>query len=613
MSTPAPLVLRGISASLGVASGPAFVLKRQQLRVLQLQIDPDEVESEVDRLREALETSHNQLKALTERIKEQHRDPGLILEAQALILRDPLIVGEPVRLIRKERINAEWALTRVLKELRALFDDAEDVYLRERGADIEHIGDRILRNLIGKERIQADPPAGAVVVAHELSPAQVVQLHHARVAGLVLDVGGRTSHTSLMARAFELPAVVGLKDVSERLADGDPIIVDGLSGDVVLWPTARQLRRYAERGRSFAATELELLKDREKPSVTEDGYVVRLMANIELAEEVPIALDHGAEGIGLYRTEFLYMARPSLPEEEEHLRNAREVLQAIGDRPVTFRTFDLGGGGKTSALLELPQEANPALGLRSIRLAFREEELFRTQLRGLLRASPAGRMRIMFPMVSSVGELRAAKKLLFRCRDELVRAGHPVAEELEVGMMVEMPAAAMIADLLAKECDFFSIGSNDLIQYTLAIDRDNELVNYLYHPLHPAILRMIRFVVHAAHSEGIQVSLCGEMAGDPLYTLVLLGLGLDELSMPAAAIPRIKRIVRACTSKESVDLAEELVRLPTVHQIEEAVLGVMCPRFLDDLDAPRPWEDEGRGGSGARPTQGQKPCGAGEG
>lgn len=587
MSGPRSRLLRGMSAALGVASGPAFVLERHHLRVSKVSLEPGQVEGEVARLREALERSHQQLEALREKLGGAHREPSLILEAQLLMLRDEQLTEEPARLVRQERINAEWALMKVVSQLRRLFADAEDDYLRERSADIDHVVDRVLRNLMGVVGQRMRPPAGVVVIAHELSPAEVVQLHRAGVVALATDVGGRTSHTALMARAFELPAVVGLRDVSEQVAAGQIVVVDGLAGEVVVDPAPDELARYRARASRFAATEEALHKDREKPAVTKDGYVVRLLANIELAEEVPQALHHGAEGVGLYRTEFLYMDREALPTEEEHAANARTVLEGMGDRSVTFRTFDLGGGEKATPLIALPEEDNPALGLRSIRLAFREEALFRAQLRGLLRASTAGRMKIMFPMVSSVLELRTAKRILEECRTQLLAEGHAVAEELQVGIMVEMPAAAMIADLLAAECDFFSIGSNDLIQYSLAIDRDNEAVNYLYHPLHPAILRLIRFVTRVAHAEGIRVSLCGEMAGDPAYAMVLLGLGLDELSMPAAAIPRIKRIVRACTVSESIALAEELVRLPTVRQIEDRVREVMCPRFIDDLQVPR--------------------------
>jgi phosphotransferase system enzyme I (PtsI) len=339
---------------------------------------------------------------------------------------------------------------------------------------------------------------------------------------------------------------------------------------------------------------------------------------MELVEEVSFALEHGAEGVGLYRTEFLYMGRSFLPREEEHMVDALKVFHVMGQRPVTFRTFDLGGGEKTSELLQIPSEENPALGLRAIRLALREEGIFRAQLRGLLRASVAGRMRIMFPMISGVQELRQARQVLQECREELAAQGHAVADGIEVGIMVEMPAAAIIADQLAREVDFFSIGSNDLIQYTLAIDRANELVNYLYHPLHPAILRLVRSVVQVAHQASVPVSLCGAMAGDPLYTLVLVGLGLDELSMPPAAIPHIKRIICACDAREARRFAEKLLATATVAEAEAAVHAMMVPRFISEPEAERPWDAEAppsgtsypaaprprrRGGGGAGPDR----------
>lgn len=595
-------VLRGISAAPGIASGPAFLLERQRLRVVKRQLEAHQLDDEVERLRDALAESFDQMQKLRDMLAGLHEDPQEILEAQAEMLRDPHMEEEPAQLIRTESINAEWAVSKVLGRLRAVQESADDAYLRERGEDIDHVRRRILRNLTGQDALLSRIPEGAVVIAHHISPAELVQLHRARVAALAIDVGGRTSHTALMARAFELPAVLGLKDVFGKAESGEMVVVDGLEGDVVLSPTDRQLTRYRGRAHRLALVEQELLKDRDKPAVSVDGYAVRLMANMELAEEVGFALDHGAEGVGLYRTEFMYMDRDALPSEEDHMLDAIKVFSGMGSRPVTFRTFDLGGGEKTSELLRIPSEENPALGLRSIRLAFREEAIFRSQLRGLLRASAAGRMKIMFPMISGVAELRQAKRVLQECREELRREGYAVAEKIEVGIMVEMPAAAMIADLLAKEVDFFSIGSNDLIQYTLAIDRSSELVNYLYHPLHPAILRLVRSVVNVAHGAGIPVSLCGAMAGDPLYTLVLVGLGLDELSMPAAAIPRIKRIIRACNAKEAVGFAEDLLRMPTVEQAEDAVREMMIPRFIEDLDKELDWEVDIRGASGSYPA-----------
>jgi len=595
-------VLRGIGAAPGIASGPAFLLEHQRLRVVRYQLEARQHDDEVERLREALVDSFDQVQHLRENLADRHEEPQEILEAQAEMLRDPQLLEEPSRLIRGESVNAEWAVAKMLGQLRSMYENAEDTYLRERGEDIDHVGRRVLRNLAGQDALLPNIPAGSVVIAHQISPAELVQLHRARVVAVATDVGGRTSHTALMARAFEMPAVLGLKDVFGKVDDGEMVVVDGLEGEVVLSPTEQQLARYQARALRLAVVEQELLKDRDKPSVTLDGTVVHLMANMELAEEVGFALDHGAEGVGLYRTEFMYMERATLPSEESHMVDAVKVFNGVGKLPVTFRTFDLGGGEKTSELLRIPSEDNPALGLRSIRLAFREEGLFRSQLRGLLRASAAGRMKIMFPMISGVAELRQAKSILAECREELVREGHAVAEKIEVGIMVETPAAAMIADLLAKEADFFSIGSNDLIQYTLAIDRSNELVNYLYHPLHPAILRLISSVVNVAHVEGIPVSLCGAMAGDPLYTLVLVGLGLDELSMPAAAIPRIKRIIRACNASEAKGLAEDLVRMPTVLEAEEAVREMMIPRFMVDIDEEQSWELERRPSSGSYPA-----------
>ncbi len=591
-------VLRGISAAPGIACGPAFLLERQRLRPVKRQLQANELDDEVERLLDALNSSFIQVRRLRDDIAGDHEDPHEILDAQAELLRDPQLSDEPTRLIRDESINAEWALDRILRRLRSFYEDSDDLYLRTRGEDIDHVRRLVLQNLAGQEPILRKIPEGAVVIARRLSPADVVQLHRARVAGLAIDRGGRTSHTALMARAFEIPAVLGLKGVCAKARSGEMVAVDGLEGAVLLSPTGRQLERFRERALRFEQVEQELLKDRDKPAVSEDGAVVRLLANMELAEEVGFALAHGAEGVGLYRTEFMFMGRSTLPAEGAHMVDAVKVMVGMEGRPVTFRTFDLGGGEKTSDLLRIPSEVNPALGLRSIRLAFREGSVFRSQLRGLLRASSSGRMKIMFPMISGVEEIRQAKRLLWEQREDLLRQGYKVAEDIEVGIMVEMPSAAMIADLLAKEVDFFAIGSNDLIQYTLAIDRSNELVSYLYHPLHPAILRLVRNVIRAAHDAGIQVSLCGAMAGDPLFTLVLVGLGLDELSMPAAAIPHIKRIVRSSNAKEAQDLAEHLVTLPTVEETEAAVREAMIPRYIEEIPEDPGWEVDIRPGSG---------------
>jgi phosphotransferase system enzyme I (PtsI) len=375
---------------------------------------------------------------------------------------------------------------------------------------------------------------------------------------------------------------VGLERVSEMVGTGDTLIVDGLRGEVIIRPTPKQQEEYREKARVHVAFMRELLQNRDQPAETADGARVRLLANVEIVEEVPTALDHGAEGIGLYRTEFLYLDRSDLPREDEHFMHARGVLRRLYPYPTTFRTFDLGGD-KQAPFPGVGHEENPALGLRSIRLALKERSLFKAQLRGLLRASVHGRMRIMFPMISGVGELREAKAVLEEAKHELEREGTPFDPKVPVGIMVEMPAAVMVADMLAKEADFMSIGTNDLIQYALAIDRVNEHVGYLYHPMHPAILRMIRYVVDAGHAGGVRVGVCGEMAGEPIYAPVLLGLGVDDMSMNSTSIPVVKRVLRGETLQSARDLAEQALLLPTSSEVESLVHEHLAQKYPADL------------------------------
>ena len=577
-----PRVLRGLAASPGLAVGRAFLVDRRRVKTPKRHIDESEVGLELARFEAALDASHAQLERIKKKLEEKAGDDHFqILEAHQLILRDEHLVDPTRARIKDERVNAEWALRRTVEEIKQLFDAIEDGYFRERRSDVDFVGDRILRNLLGVDPTPTTPPSGAVIVAHDLSPEDTAHLHRSECAAFTTDVGGKTSHSAILARAFEIPSVVGLENITELVGSGDWLIVDGLRGEVIIRPTPEQMEDYRARAVKHAAYVHGLLTNRDQPAQTPEGRRVRLLANIELAEEVPSALDHGAEGIGLYRTEFLYLDRADLPSEEEHFMHARGVLRRLFPRPATFRTFDLGGD-KVAPFLAI-EEQNPALGLRSIRLCLRERDLFKTQLRGLLRASSHGKMRIMFPMISGVDELRQARAVLDEARQELVQEGVAIGEDLAIGVMVEMPSAVMVSDQLAREVDFLSIGTNDLIQYSLAIDRVNEHVGYLYHPLHPAILRMVRMVVEAAHAAGITVGMCGEMAGEPLFAAVLLGLGLDELSMNATAIPAVKAVLRGARLADARELADAAVALPTAAEVEALVELKMGEWFPTDL------------------------------
>jgi phosphoenolpyruvate-protein phosphotransferase (PTS system enzyme I) len=574
---------RGVGASPGIAIGRAYVVDRRRRKTPKRHINPEEFDIEIARLRAAIKESDTQLERIKGKlVAKEGQDHFHILEAHQLILHDEHLVDATIVRIRDESINAEWALRKTIEQIKEVFDSIEDDYFRERRSDIDFVGDRILRNLLGEDTTPVSPPPDAIVVAHDLSPGDTAQLHRAAVAALVTNAGGKTSHTSIIARAHEIPAVVGTEDITSMVGTGDLVIVDGSSGLCILNPEPQTVAHFRARARREAATAEALLANRDLPAETLDAHRMHLLANIDVPEEIEGALDHGAEGIGLFRTEFLFINRV-VPSEEEHLQASRGVLEQLNGRVATFRTFDLGGD-KTSPLQNVP-EANPALGLRSIRLCLTKQgrPLFKDQIRGLLRASVHGPLRIMFPMISGVAELREAKAVVEECKEELRARGEPFDPAMKVGIMVEMPSAAMTADLIAREVDFFSIGTNDLIQYSLAIDRVNEHVSYLYKPLHPAILRIIRYVTDAAESQKIPVAMCGEMAGEPMLALVLMGLGLHELSMNAVAIPLVKSVLRASTAAEARKLADTAMGLATADEIEELVREQMAKRFPDEV------------------------------
>jgi phosphotransferase system enzyme I (PtsI) len=554
----------------------------RRVRTPKVKLTREEVDAEVMRFKTAIELSDRQLADIKDKLTEHGTDGGehgLILEAHRLMLRDPMFLVEVSRLIKEDGINAEWAVRRVCRRLRHQFDNLDDEYFRERRSDIEFVADRLVRNLLGE---LVDPelqvPPNSVIVAHDLSPADAAMLLRDRkVAAFVTDLGGHTSHTAIIARAREVPAVVGLSKASDSIRTGDVVAVDGRRGMVLVNPSEEQLALLRETMRRQLASEQLALKTAELPAITTDGFRVRLNGNMEFPEEIPSLLAHGAEGIGLYRTEFLFLNRATAPTEEEHFESYKQVLQAMGDRPVTIRTLDLGGDKVPGKKPE--KENNPAMGLRAIRYCLQHRELFRAQLRALLRASPYGNLRVMFPLISSISELREARSELERARSELTRQGVPVGKRFPVGIMVETPSAALIADRLAQEADFFSIGTNDLIQYTIAIDRQNRDVAYLYKPLHLAILRSLSNIVTAAKNANIPVAMCGEMAGDPALTMVLLAIGIEEFSMTSGQIPMVKNIIRAVSKADAVSLLERAMQFSSAEEIERFIKGELDARF----------------------------------
>lgn len=574
----------GTGASPGIAIGRAYVIDRTRLKIPKRHIDADEVDEEVARFRRALRVSDRQLGWIKEKIEEREESEHYkIIAAHQLILHDEHVVDETERYIRDEHINAEWALRKTVEHIKGVFDAIDDDYFRERRSDVDFVGERVLRNLLGYES-SVKPPPDAIVVAHDLSPADSVQLFRAAVAGLATDAGGKTAHTAIVARSNEVPAVVGLEDVTSAAESGDLLVVDGTRGVVVIHPGADTVAAYRERARKEAARGAALLENRDLPAQSVDEVEVTLLANVDHEREIKTALDHGARGLGLFRTEYLFMMSDRFPEEEDHYEHARRVLEGLGGYPATFRTFDLGADKVSRLLPDLHAEVNPALGLRSMRLCLTSavRPVFKQEIRGLLRASAHGNARIMFPMISGLRELQKAQEVLEEAKEELWEEGRAFDREIEVGVMIEMPSAAVIADYLAPAVDFFSIGTNDLIQYTLAVDRVNEYVAYAYEPLHPAILRLIQMVVSAARSAGISVGVCGEAAGDPLVAPALVGLGLRELSMNATAIPEIKSKVRAAHVDGLHALADKLARLRTADEVREAVLTYYAESNLDD-------------------------------
>ncbi len=570
---------QGVGASPGIAIAPAYVLRRERLVIPEYRIGAEQVEAEVARLDQAFRDTRARLASIREGLK----DTGLvgdIFDAQFLFLEDPTLIENASRNIHESRLNAEWALQRELRRLEAVFESMTDAYIRERSSDIAFVVRRVLHALMGREpEGLKNAPPGVIVVAEDLSPGEVAQVKRGQISGIVTEGGSRTSHVTIMARSLEVPAVVGTESGWVReLADGVSLIVDGRSGRVLVGPDAETVADYSKRRADYQTLDRQLLRYVPLPAETRDGVSVRMLANVDQVEEIPDALRYGAEGIGLYRTEFVFLNRTDLPDEEEQLDSYGRVVEAIAPHSAVIRTLDLGGE-KVPTGLELSEEPNPALGLRGVRMSSARPELFRTQLRALLRASARGHVKVLLPMVSTLSEVKFARRNFEEIRDEVVAAGCPEAQRVEFGIMIETPAAAMIADLIAPHSDFLSIGTNDLIQYTLAVDRSNEQVAYLYEPLHPANLRMIQRVCQVARRAGIVAGMCGEMAGDPLHCWILLALGVGELSMASFSIPLLKKILRDSTASEARALLSDALHLGSADETRAHVERTMAGRF----------------------------------
>jgi phosphoenolpyruvate-protein phosphotransferase (PTS system enzyme I) len=579
------IVLKGIGVSPGVVIGKAYLFDRRDSQISFYKLGKASlVTKEVKRFRDALRASEAQLREVKSRLSEvAGLEPLHIMDVHIMLLKDRSFVRNVVRLIKEMSVNAEWAVSMTIDKYRELFEKMEDEYLRDRFSDIRYVGQMILRHLAGR-RQETISPLGerVIVIASDLSPADTAQMMIDKVLGFATDIGSKTSHTAIVARSIAIPAVVGLEKVTRLVRTNDDIIIDGAAGLVIVNPDPEILYRYEEKKHLYQTAREVSLKYAKFPAVTKDRYKIQIGSNIEFIEEIPSAITHGAEGIGLYRTEFIYINREELPTEEDHFINYRRVIGIDGLQWSTIRTFDLGGD-KFFSDPKLAKEMNPQMGLRAIRFCLQEVNLFKVQLRAILRASAFGKTRILFPMISGIEEIRAAKRIVAEVRDDLRMEGKAVGEDIEIGAMIEVPSAVVIAEVLAKEVDFFSIGTNDLIQYVLAIDRINDRVSYLYEPLHPAVLKLIKQVVEVGHRAGIHVAMCGEMAGDPLYVMILLALELDELSMNPLAIPKVKEIIRATTLKDSKKLLKEVMMMSSAAEIRELVEKTMREKYPADF------------------------------
>jgi phosphotransferase system enzyme I (PtsI) len=496
-----------------------------------------------------------------------------------MLLEDKMLVDGTVKRVKESHLNAEGALKETIEAISLKFDTIEDEYLRERKHDVEQVGERILRNLVGhKQESLADIKGEAVIIAHDLAPSDTFMMRKDKILGFATDAGSRTSHTAILARSMGIPAAVGLENITAAVKTGDVVILDGIHGVVIVDPDEETFLDYLKKQRRYKYFEQELENIKDLPAETLDGETIMLEGNIELPEEVASVADHGGSGIGLYRTEFLFMNRPTLPTEEEHYAAYRQVAERAAPQEVVVRTFDLGGD-KIALSAGFEKEANPALGLRAIRFSLKKQDIFKVQLRGLLRASAHGNIKILYPMISGLPELYATKAILDEMKAELRAEGRAFNENMKVGVMIEIPSAALIADLLAAEVDFFSVGTNDLIQYTLAIDRLNEHVAYMYEPLDPAVLRLLQKIAAAAREANIPLAMCGEMAGDPLYAAILIGMGFNVLSMNVASIPWVKKIIRSVRMQDAVELASLVIAQPTAERSRQTAVRFMEERF----------------------------------
>ena len=575
-------MITGIPASPGIVFGKALVLKEEKIVLDTQKISEDQVEVEVARFYAGREAAVEQLNSIHQRaLKSLGEEKAAIFEGHLMILEDEELEEEIIDYLRSNKVNASVAASKIIDQQVEMLSEIDDEYLKERAGDIRDIGNRLIKNILGMHIVDlGDITEESILVAYDLTPSETAQLNLEKVLGFITDIGGRTSHTSIMARSLELPAIVGTNNVTARVNTGDYLILDAVNNRVYVNPTQAEIDELKTLEAKLAEEKAELAKLKDLPAVTLDGHKVDVVANIGTIRDCEGAHRNGAEGVGLYRTEFLFMDRDQLPSEEEQFIAYKEVVEAMEGRLVVLRTMDIGGD-KELPYLNLPKEMNPFLGWRAVRIALDRREILHAQLRAVLRASAFGKLAVMFPMIISVEEIRELKSVLETLKAELRAEGKAFDENIQVGVMVETPSAAVNAKFLAKEVDFFSIGTNDLTQYTLAVDRGNELISHLYNPMSPSVLGLIKQVIDASHAEGKWTGMCGELAGDERATLLLLGMGLDEFSMSAISVPRIKKLIRHVNYQEVKALADEVLQKPTAAEIEQLIQAFFAEKSLN--------------------------------
>ncbi len=576
-------VVPGISVSTGIAIGKAYFLNRSiSARLPRQSIAAERGEEEKARVRRAFREAIAELEAVHDKVPEELREHKLIIDSHLMMLKDPKLCGAAEKYVDNMSINAEWALDKAVNDFEKAFGALEDKYIRERMQDVRQVAGRVQARLIGDEANLRPIEGRVILMAHDLTPADTIELEVNKLMAFVTTLGGKTSHTGILARTLNIPALVGADELETEVVDGDFVVIDGLSGKIVVDPDEEELEYYYNLENQFDEYQRTIIRSCHLPAETVDGYRVEVLSNIELFEEVAAVIDNGGEGIGLFRTEYSYMSRSKLPTEEELYEKYSDLASIMSPRKVVLRTLDLGADKFMSQFGQL-DEANPAMGLRAIRFCLKHEELFRTQLRAMLRASVHGNISVMFPMISGLKEVLQAKSMIYSVQQELKRDGLPYNPEMPVGIMIELPAAVMIAEILAQEVDFFSVGTNDLIQYSLGIDRTNHHVSYLYQPLHPAVVRSIKYVVDAGHRAGIEVSLCGEVASDPYCVPILMGMQVDSLSLTPQATPGIKRILRQLKMPECKQLLKEVLGCRTVSRINRLVTENIYKKYPEEL------------------------------